>query len=788
MKKISLLLTLALLVSMFTGVVFAAVPTDGEGEYTRVIFDGSSEVPTYSQKSYMVFEGGRITAVTDSDYTSAFSDNTLTVTKKSELTSSVIKRQLVFETFTPVTSGIAVFGFDFSTNEPMATFRTDGLYNSGSLLQGTYTILSGGKIFSDTEYDANEVYRVEIAVDLENHVTNYYLDGELVYTQELKASANTLTSLKFDWRGHQAVDDYIKLANPYMKWIKTLPAKSGFSYINADGVKNAVAGNSVNYMAQSVVIDFDDSFDEGYSAVLKKDGETVQSNAKTVDNSIVVTPEGGFEAQANYALSLTNLSANSKTMADVTVNFIADYSFEITSPASGAVIEDASSVKLSAVAPGTYTDVKFYLDGNEVNNAYSGGAYVSDVAWDDITLGNHTFTVEAKNGDLLVSDTVEFETTKNLAAYIDVEYEDINTGGANGVYPWSNHVAYSRATGFDGTENGSIAFNRKPGASNLGVLSVLNYGSPTVWYLDTYIKRDEGASFGLQMGGKRIYFGYNQLITADGIVGANKGTMPANEWHRLKLVVDTVNHTHTIWLDGVKIQDQTNYNHNNNKTTASQFYLCAEAASTEDNILSIYLDDTKCGAYYENPRVLSVAGADGNVVSALSNSITLNMSANFDAITPMEITVNGVMAADVVTDSASKTITIVPAEGSVVPNEAINIAFDSTLTSNSKSLSKEYVVRLQANGDVEDGIKNFRIEGSSAYVTLHKAAENSVYGDMVTLYIAGYSDGALVSLDVKDYPLSAGVNELSASIDNINGATSFKAFLWDEMKPLVPAK
>ena len=711
MKKISLLLTLTLLVSMFTGVVFAAVPTDGEGEYTRVIFDGSAEVPTYSQNAYMTFENGRITAVTDYKYTSAFSDNTLTITRED---AAGAKRQLVFETFTPITSGVVVFGFDFSTNEPTATFETDGLYNGTTLVQGISTILSDGNMFSSTEYTANDVLRVEIAVDLENHITNYYLDGELVDNKDLKASVNSVTALKFMWGGHKAIGDCLKLANPYIKWIKALPAKSGFSYIDANGVKNPTTSEFIDYKAKSVVVDFDDSFEEGYSAVLQKDGQTVESSAETVGNSIVVTPQNGFEESTSYTLSLTNLSTAPKAMPDVSVNFIADYPFKITSPANGETIEDASSVKLAAMVPSTCTDVKFYLDGNAVSTTNSAGVYVSDVAWDDITLGNHTFTVEAKNGDSLVSDTVEFETTKNLAAYIDVEYEDINTGGANGVFPWSNHVAYSRATGFDGTENGSIAFNRKPGASNLGVLSVLNYGSPAVWYLDTYIKRDEGASFGLQMAGTRLFFGYDQLVTAAGRVGANSGTMPANEWHKLKLVVDTVNHTHTLWLDGVKIQDQTKYNHNNNKTTGSQLYLCAEAESTEDNIYSIYLDETKCGAYYENPRVVSVAGADGNVVSAVSDSITLNMSANFDAITPMEITVNGAMATDVVADTSAKTITIVPAEGSIVRNEAINIAFDSALTSGSKPLSKEYVVRLEANGDVEDGIENFRVDGKSA--------------------------------------------------------------------------
>ena len=198
------------------------------------------------------------------------------------------------------------------------------------------------------------------------------------------------------------------------------------------------------------------------------------------------------------------------------------------------------------------------------------------------------------------------------------------------------------------------------------------------------------------------------------------------------------------------------------------------------------------------PYITSVCGRKGDTdmpvalgesISALSDGISVNFSANAELSEDASVMLNGVLLDRSEYSVSESKLMISPLSGFECNTSYIVLI--NGVTFGGQAVTKPVEARFKTNGDVLDSVGEIIItkteNGASASVTVDKE-ENSALPSEGVLIVAAYSGNRLTAVTHKTQKIEKGRNILSAELEDLKGGSDVRAFLWNSMSDIAPIK
>ena len=179
----------------------------------------------------------------------------------------------------------------------------------------------------------------------------------------------------------------------------------------------------------------------------------------------------------------------------------------------------------------------------------------------------------------------------------------------------------------------------------------------------------------------------------------------------------------------------------------------------------------------------------GESISALSDGISVNFSADAELSEDASVMLNGVLLDRSEYSVSESKLMISPLSGFECNTSYIVLI--NGVTFGGQAVTKPVEARFKTNGDVLDSVGEIIItkteNSASASVTVDKE-ENSALPSEGVLIVAAYSGNRLTAVTHKTQKIENGRNILSAELEDLKGGSDVRAFLWNSMSDIAPIK
>lgn len=599
----------------------------------------------------------------------------------------------------------------------------------------------------------------------------------------------------------------------------------------ADSVKVDM-GNTLTCTADDVVlqkadgtsVDADISFESGTAI-----------SAKAARSSIIVTPKQNLVAGENYKIVIGSGAKYGSVEYGLSteIPFRAVSALGILYPANGASYQQGDIVRLNACTPDAET-VDLYIDDIRITSLLpDADDFVTyDYNTSAAALGDHVLklvlikedgTIEESKVRVTINNTSEIDVTSlddfsTLSGTTEYVTTVSSMGAIDGVTMQSKttiNVVKETIKGATRTEEG-LSIYYKPTSSFTGTTKALflqdtfdnTYSGRLVLEHDLYINDTAGtlnyAFTGSDSDGvaQNFYPLGDTTLFSGGKIGTHSVSY-GGDWHKIKIVIDFIQRTTAVYVDGNIVTTSDNLLDANKKEVdnCKQIritYSSATKPAAGAETFALAVDNWRVYKEYPLPTINSVTVYDsadtsynvesGDIISADTKKFAVDLD-NIGYVDTESLIENSVLTAD----GEAVTILNTAIADSVLTFETDSIDVNSNLkfTVGSDTILCDGVTKLGSNLEFNlyvanyDGIyeaRNLSVDESAVRADY---SVGSVSGNSEFILIeASYNGNSLVSLNVK--PINTnGIFNASLALP-ISGADLFKAFIWDGSSIVAP--